>query len=145
MYFLIYSIESVIENIILFETEYDGILLEYQYYNITFYKAIIFFNEVYSDSSIHYCKLLSLSPNPDLFLLFHNTSHLWSCCLVCLWYLVFSIYFLSLESKLASEMVKYASLPLVFLSWCSTYPVWIMGGLYDRQNTVEVVLYDSQD
>lgn len=68
MCFLIYSIESVIENIILFETEYDGILLEYQYYNITFYKVIIFFNEVYSDSSIHYCKLLSLSPNPDLFL-----------------------------------------------------------------------------
>ena len=42
VFFLIYLVDSVIENIILFETEYDSMLLEYQYYNIIFTKLSFF-------------------------------------------------------------------------------------------------------
>lgn len=42
VFFLIYLVDSVIENIILFKTEYDSMLLEYQYYNIIFTKLSFF-------------------------------------------------------------------------------------------------------
>lgn len=50
---------------------------------------------------------VNFSPSPltliFFFFLIHNTSHLWSYCLAYLWYLLFNIYFLSLEGSMEAS------------------------------------------